>query len=264
VSHTVERPSGETATHTIGEVARLAGITVRTLHHYDEVGLLRPSGRSRSGYRSYDAADIARLQRVLGYRELDFSLEEIGALLDGEADPLEHLHRQRDLISLRIERLQRMLATLDRTMEAQTMGFRLTPAEMLEVFGEHDPAEHHAEAEQRWGDTEAWRESQGRISSYGKEDWLRLKADAEAIHARLATALTSGLPAGSDEAMDAAEAHRRHINDWFYECSPQMHVGLAEMYLADPRFTATYEGVAPGLAQYLHDAILANAARARA
>src|SRR5215470_4676620 len=239
----VERPTGETATHTIGEVARLAGITVRTLHHYDEVGLLRPSGRSRAGYRSYDAADIARLQRVLAYRELGFSLEEIGALLDGDADPLEHLRRQRDLISLRIERLQRVLATLDRTMEAHTMGFRLTPEEMLEVFGEHDPAEHHEEAEQRWGDTDAWRESQSRVGSYGKEDWLRVKAESEEINARLVAALTSGLPAGSDEAMDAAEAHRRHISTWFYECSPQMHVGLAGMYVADPRFTATYEAV---------------------
>jgi MerR family transcriptional regulator, thiopeptide resistance regulator len=245
----------------VGEVARAAGVTVRTLHHYDRIGLLRPSGRTPSGYRSYDRADLGRLQRILGYRELGFSLEEIARLLDGEADPMRHLRRQRDLLAGRIERLQRMLATLERTMEAHRMGINLNPEEMLEVFGDHDPTAYADEAQARWGEGEAYRESQRRTASYTKDDWKAMGAEAEAITQRLVAAMAAGLPADSTEAMDAAQAHRDHISRWFYDCSTEIHLGLAQMYLADPRFTEHYDSVAPGLAQYVHDAIVADAAR---
>jgi MerR family transcriptional regulator, thiopeptide resistance regulator len=245
----------------VGQLARAAGITVRTLHHYDEIGLLRPSVRTAAGYRRYTAGDVARLQRVLGYRELGLGLDDIAALLDGEADPVEQLRRQRRLVADRIAHLTRVLDTLDLTLEARTMGLDLTPAEMLEVFGEHDPTQYDQEAEQRWGGTDAWQQSRRRTARYGKDDWLRIKAEAAAVNARFTAALAAGEPADGEEAMAAAEEHRQHIHRWFYDLGYEMHLGLAEMYLADLRFTATYEQVAPGLAQYVHDAILANAAR---
>lgn len=246
----------------VGEVARLAGVTVRTLHHYDRIGLLRPSRRTASGYRTYDAGDLARLQRVLAYRELGFGLDDVARLLDGEAgDPVERLRSQHGLVVERIERLRQIAAALERTMEAHQMGIRLTPQELLEVFGENDPAEHAQEAEQRWGDTDSYRQSQQRTSRYAKEDWLTIKAEEERNTARLAELMGSGAPADGAEAMDAAEDARQHISRWFYDCGKDMHAGLAEMYVADPRFTANYENVATGLAQYVHDAILANAAR---
>jgi MerR family transcriptional regulator, thiopeptide resistance regulator len=256
----VDRPAGG---YPVGEVARLAGVTVRTLHHYDEIGLLRPSGRTPAGYRNYHGADLDRLQRVLGYRELGFSLDEIATLLDGPDDPIEHLRRQRGLLLQRIDQLTRVLATLDRTMEAHTVGLRLTPQEMLEVFGEHDPTRYAEEAEQRWGETDAWQQSKNRTSQYSKEDWIRIKAEGDTVNARLAAALAAGEPADGEEAMAAAEEHRQHIERWFYDLTPQFHVGLAELYVTDPRFTATYEQIAPGLAQYTHDAIVANATRSQ-
>jgi DNA-binding transcriptional MerR regulator len=250
------------STRSVGEVARLAGVTVRTLHHYDRIGLLHPAVRSAAGYRGYDQADLIRLQRILGYRELGFGLEEIARLLDDPGrDPVAQLRRQHGLVREQLERLARIAAVLERTMEAHAMGIKLTAEEMLEVFGDHDPAEHADEVRERWGETDAYRQSQRRTSSYGKDDWLRLKAEQEAIEARLAAALTAGLPATSEEAMDAAQAHRAQISRNFYDCSSQLHVGLAEMYIADPRFTAHYEQRTPGLAQYVHDAIRANAAR---
>ena len=176
---------------------------------------------------------------------------------------MAQLRRQHGLVVERMERLARIAAVLERTMEAHKMGIKLSAQEMLEVFGEHDPTEHANEARERWGDTDAYRQSNERTSSYGKDDWLRIKAEQEAVEARLAAAMAAGLPATSSEAMDAAQAHREQIGN-FYDCSAQMHVGLAEMYLADPRFTAHYEQRAPGLAQYVHDAILANAARSPA
>ena len=249
--------------HTVGAVARMAGVTIRTLHHYDEIGLLRPGGRSQAGYRRYGEEDLERLQRILFYRELGFGLDQIKTLMtDGSADPVAHLRRQHVLLLDRIGRLQRMAAAVEKAMEARQMGINLTPEERFEVFGDVDPDEHAAEAEERWGTTDAYAESRRRVASYTKADWLRLKAEGQAVTDQLVVAMRAGLPADSPAAMDAAEAHRQQISRWFYDCPHQMHVGLGEMYIADPRFTATYEKVAPGLAQYLHDAIVANAARA--
>ena len=248
--------------HTVGSVARMAGITVRTLHHYDEIGLLTPGGRSHAGYRRYDDADLERLQRILFFRELGFALDEIKTVMtDGGADASAHLRRQHAMLLDRIERLKRMAAAVEKAMEAHTMGINLTPEERFEVFGDFDPDEHAAEVEERWGDSDPYRESSRRAASYTKADWERIKAQGAAAIEQVVDAMCAGKAADSPEAMAGAEAHRRQIDDAFYPCSYEMHVGLAEMYLADPRFTATYEKIAPGLAQYLHDAIKANAAR---
>ncbi len=248
----------------VGAVARMAGITVRTLHHYDQIGLLRPDARTSSGYRRYTDADLERLQQILFYRELGFALDQIGSLMaeaDGGATPSDHLRRQHALLLDRIARLKRMATAVEKAMEARTMGISLTPEERLEVFGDFDPDEHAGEVQERWGDTDAYRESARRTASYTKADWIRIRGEMDAITRRAADALAAGLPADSPEAMDAVEAHRQQISRDFYECSYEMHRGLAEMYISDPRFTANYEKVAPGLAQYVHDAILANAAR---
>jgi MerR family transcriptional regulator, thiopeptide resistance regulator len=247
---------------TVGELARLAGITVRTLHHYDRIGLVRPSERTSAGYRSYDGRDLDRLQQVLVYRELGFPLEEVATLLDDPgADPLAHLRRQHRLLRERLERTQAMVAAVEKEMEARQMGIQLTPEERFEVFGDVDPAQYDAEAEERWGETEAWAESRRRVSSYGKDDWLRITAEAADVERRFAEALRDGVPADSAPALDLAEEHRQHISRWFYDCPPEMHAGLGRMYVQDERFTAHYEQLAPGLAQYVSTAVQANAAR---
>jgi len=246
----------------VGEVAALAGVTVRTLHHYDRIGLLTPSQRSATGYRRYTPADLDRLHRVLVYRELGFSLEEVATLLDApEADPAAHLRRQHRLLRERIERTQAMVAAVEKEMEAQQMGISLTPEERFELFGDGFSEEYQAEAEERWGDTEAWAQSQRRTSAYTKEDWVRIKDETDDIQRRFAEAMQAGAPAESDRAMDVAEEHRQHISRWFYDCPPEMHAGLGRMYVEDERFTATYERTAPGLAQYVSTAVQANAAR---
>jgi DNA-binding transcriptional MerR regulator len=243
-------------------VARLAGVTVRTLHHYDRIGLLPPSVRSSAGYRGYDQSDLARLQRILAYRELGFALEDIARLLDDpDSDPVAQLRQQHALVLERMERLAQIAAVLERTLEAHKMGIKLTAEEMLEVFGEHDPTQYADEVQERWGDTEAYRQSARRTSTYTKDDWIRIKAEQEAVGAQLAEAMAAGLPADSAQAMAAAEAHRLLIDRYFYDLSREMHVHLGEMYLADPRFTKVYEDQAPGLAQYVHDAIVANSRR---
>ncbi len=245
----------------IGEVARLAGVSVRTLHHYDQVGLLVPSGRSDAGYRLYSPADLRRLQQILYYRELDFRLDGIAGLLDGDGGSAEeHLRRQHRLLRTRLERTRELIAAIENEMEARRMGLSLTPEEQLEVFGTAHLGEYAGEAEERWGRTAAYQESQRRAAAYTKDDWVEIKREADANLQAFADALAGGMAAESSAARELAEAHRRHITRWFYDCSLAEHRGLAQMYIADPRFRRTYEEVAPGLAQFVRDAILANAA----
>ncbi|MGP3918197.1 MerR family transcriptional regulator [Nonomuraea sp. 10N515B] len=246
----------------VGQVARLAGITVRTLHHYDEIGLLTPGERTRAGYRRYTDADLVRLQHILLYRELGFPLEEIAVILDEPpTDELTHLRRQHELLTRRAQHLQHVIAAVERAMQARTLDLPLTPEERFEIFGGFRPEDHDAEVERRWGDTAQYAESRRRVAGYTKADWLELKAEAAAIGGDLVAAFKAGLPADGEHAMDLAERHRGHITRWFYDCSHDMHRRLGDLYVDDPRFTAAYDALAPGLAGYLRQAIHANARR---
>lgn len=246
----------------VGQVAAAAGVSVRTLHHWEAVGLLVPSGRTAAGYRTYSAADLARLQQVLTYRELAFSLDDVRRLLDDpEVDALDHLRRQQSLLADRIARLQSVAALVSRAVEARSMGIELDPHELREVFGDDDPTAHAEEARERWGETDAYRQSHARTSSYSKDDWLAVTAEGEDVERRFADALAAGLPADDPSVTAIAEDHRQHISRRFYDCSREMHGSLADTYVVDERFTAHYERRAVGLAQYVHDAVKANASR---
>lgn len=247
-------------------MAELAGVTVRTLHHYDEIGLVAPSGRTDAGYRVYETADVERLSRVLTYRSLGFRLDQIATLLDDPAvDAIGHLRRQRELLVERGEHLADMVAAIDRELEAKAMGMQLSPEEQLDVFGtDKVGGEWAEEAEHRWGETDAFRESQRRTARYGKADWERLKVESDDGLRGFAEAMREGVPADSPKGHELAEAHRQFLCRWFYDCGYEMHRGLADMYVADERFTATFDVVAPGLAAYLRDAIIANADAHRA
>ena len=250
--------------HTVGQVAGFAGVTVRTLHHYEEIGLLVASERTHAGHRRYGDGDLDRLQQILFYRELGFPLDEVATLLDDpDADPQAHLRRQHDLLTARIERLRKMAAAVEHAMEARKMGINLTPEERFEVFGDKDPEQYAEEAEQRWGGTEAYAESQRRTATYTKEDWKRMQDEVADWGARYDALMAAGEEPTGEAAMSMAEEHRQHIGTWFYDCPYEMHQGLGEMYVSDERFKAFYDSTRPGLAEHLRDAINANAARRR-
>ena len=252
----------------VGQVAAYADVTVRTLHHYDDIGLLSPSGRTGAGYRRYADDDLQRLQQILTYRELGFALEEVAAILDDpDTDTADHLRRQHELLRRRIGRLEEMASAVERMLEAHQMGISLTPEERFEVFGDVDEkqwTDYADEAERRWGGTDAWTQSQQRTRSYTKDDWVRIKTEAADLNRRFVAALADGAPADGDRAMALAEEHRGQITRFYYDCSYDIHRGLGEMYVADPRFTQQYDNQAPGLAAYIRDAIAANADRAAA
>jgi MerR family transcriptional regulator, thiopeptide resistance regulator len=246
---------------TVGQVAESFDVTVRTLHHYDAEGLVVPSARTPAGYRLYTDADLARLATVVTYRRLGLPLPEVRALLDGEGTPQEHLLRQRDAVVSRLAELQQLVTAIDRALERTMEQRPATTDELKELFGDGFSEEYQAEAKDRWGETDAWQQSARRTKSYTKADFEQIKGEADAVNAAFVAAMRSGAPATSAEAMDAAEEHRAHIERWFYDLDHGFHRGLADMYVADPRFTTTYEDIEPGLAAYVHDAIHANADR---
>ncbi|MFW6202445.1 MAG: MerR family transcriptional regulator [Gemmatimonadota bacterium] len=245
---------------TVGELAERTGLTVRTLHHYDEIGLLVPSRRSASGYRLYDDADLARLQQILLFRELDFPLETIGQLLDDPSfDRRTALRSQRELLVERIRRTEAIIRAVDRTVESLEGERVMSATEMFEGF---DATRYEEEARERWGETDAYKESMRRARDYDADDWARIKAEGEQVMEEMAKLLAAGHRPDDEAAMALAERHRLHIDRWFYPCSRAMHAGLAEMYTTDARFGEYFEKRAEGLAEYVAEAIRANAARA--
>lgn len=249
--------------YTVKVVAELAGVSVRTLHHYDRIGLLRPAQVSPAGYRHYSDADLARLQQILFFRELDFSLQEIKQILDRpDYDRRDALRAQRKLLLEKQKRLQAILHSVDRTLDALEKGEEMEKDAMFEVFKDPKLKEYQEEARQRWGGTDAYAESQRRTRGYTKQDWQEIMAELEAVTTGMAAVM--GQEPGSPEVQERIGAWYELINRRFYACTPEIFRGLGEMYVADSRFTETYENVKPGLAEFMRDAMAVFADRLEA
>lgn len=247
---------------TVSQVAKLSGVSVRALHHYDEIGLLNPSARTDAGYRLYGDGDLQRLQQILFFKELGFPLEQIHKILSDKAFDLRAaLELQRQLLTEKAVRVRALISAVEKALDSIERGTTMNKQEMFEVFGDFDPSKYEEEAKRRWGESDAYKESARRAKKYGKQEWLKIKAEGAANLDAFVAALKAGKKPDSPEVRALAEEARQHISRWFYECSYELHRGLAQMYIADERFTATYEKLHPGLARYVHDAILANADR---
>ncbi|BBZ63803.1 MerR family transcriptional regulator [Mycolicibacterium monacense] len=247
---------------TVGTVAALTGVSVRTLHHYDHIGLVVPSVRTAAGYRGYTDADVERLHLVLVFRSVGLPLEEIRTLLDDpQVDVVARLERQLELLHERADRIRHTIKAVEELMNAHRDGIQLTAQEQVEIFGSVVHTEDHAaEAQQRWGDTEAWRQSRQRTARMSKRDWIEVRDEGEALLADLVAAKRDGIAPGSPEADRLAARHRASI-ERFYDCDDAMQLCLVQMYLADERFTRHYDDREPGLARYLHDVVVASIER---
>src|SRR5438132_1379631 len=196
--------------HTVGDVARIARVSVRALHHYDAIGLLVPSTRTDAGYRLYGDADLERLQQILFYRELGFPLEDIAQLLrDPKLDRKQALFVQRALLVEKRDRADAMITLVDRTLEALEKGETMSHEAMFEGF---DPEAHEAEAKEKWGDTPQYAESKRRTKRYRAEDWAAIKAEAKEIGEAYGRAMDAGASPRDPIAMDVAERARLHID----------------------------------------------------
>lgn len=244
--------------YTVGELAKLTGVTVRALHHYDEIGLVRPSQRTAAGHRLYDDRDVLRLQQVLLFRELGLPLDEIAAAIDEAPSREELLRRHREALIVKRGKLDEMLAAVELALETIEKGKPMQPEDFKQLFDGFDPSEYEAEARERWGDTDAYKESARRTKSYRKADWERLQQEAAAINQRIVERMQAGAPPTDAAVQSAVAEHRLHIDKWFYPCSKDMHKNLGAMYVADGRFTKNLDKVAPGFARFLSDAIAAS------
>jgi DNA-binding transcriptional MerR regulator len=246
---------------TVGELSRISGVTVRTLHHYDEIGLVVPSQRTSANYRLYSDEDVLRLQQVLVFRELGISLDEIAGLLDDatHANRADLLRRHRDALAEKRGKLDAMLAAVDHAIDVLEKGTQMmTSDDFKKMFDGFDPAEYEEEAQQRWGNTDAYKESNRRVKNYGKGEWEQIGKEAAAINTRFIELMREGAAPSDPRVQAVVEEHRAHISKWFYDCTKQIHRGLGEMYVADPRFTKNIDKAGAGLAKFMSDAIAAS------
>jgi DNA-binding transcriptional MerR regulator len=243
----------------VGETAARLGVTVRTLHHWDEIGLARPAARSAAGYRLYTLDDLERLRRILVYRELGLDLDSVRAVLDeAGSDVAAQLRVQRAQLAQRMEQLRDLDDDLARMIAAQEHGILLSEAEQTDTFGRGwDPA-WAAEAAERYRGTEQWQQYAERSASRTPADWTAVTSAVAALERELGDALASGTVPGDERANGLVERHREVCSAYF-PITRSMQVCLGRMYAADPRFAAHYDRVHPGLAVWLRDAIDANA-----
>ncbi len=237
----------------VSEMAKLTGVSVRTLHYYDQIGLLCPETAADSGYRWYGEADVERMQQILFYRELDFPLKDIQMILaDPRYDRQEALRRQRHLLQLKRERLDRLLELLEANLKGeQTMEFKGFDAAELE----NARRQYADEAKARWGDTAAWRESQRRTAD---GDTAGFADQAEAMNDifRRAAALRDTAP-DSPEAQALVREWQDFISSHYYDCTREILAGLGQMYTADERFQKNIDRFGAGTAVFLSAAIAA-------
>lgn len=243
-----------TDTHyTVRQLAEAAGVSARTLHYYDQIGLLCPQRNPDNGYRLYDRPAALRLQQILFLRELGLSLEEIQAVLDRpDFDLLAALEQHRQALLERQERLGRLVHTVERTIFALKGNIAMDNKDLFEGFSEEQQKEYEAEVEQRWGQTEAYQQSQQRWGSYSDEKKRHILEEGREIYLELAAAMPYG-PASPQAQAGIARWHQNLR--YFYEPTKEILLGLADGYNDDPRFAAFFERIHPELNQFMRQAV---------
>jgi DNA-binding transcriptional MerR regulator len=247
---------------TVGEAATLAKVSVRTLHHYDEIDLLKPSDRSEAGYRLYTVGDLERLQQILLFRELGFALPDIRTIvLDPEFDRADALEAQRNLLAEKARRTQAAIDAIDLQLLEMEEGIPMTKEEPSKMFGElfdgFDPAEYEDEVQERWGETDAYKQSASRTKGYKQADWEQIKTEDTANTNAFIALMDAGVPADSPKAIALAEEHRLHISKWFYDLPVEFYGNMASIWVNDPRFTKNMDKPRSGLAAYKYAAVQA-------
>ena len=232
----------------IKEFAEFTGVSVRTLHYYDEIGLLKPACVDWStGYRYYDETSLLRMQEILFYRELDFSLKSIYEILSSaNYDKEKALVEQKKLLILKKERLERLISAVDDAMKGENV---------MKVFDNSEFEKHKAEAKEKWGKTNAWKEHSEKTKGYSKENWQSAEDGLYAIFAEFATCKAEGTEAGSEPAQTLVAKLQNHITDNFYACTKQILSGLGQMYVMDERFKANIDKNGAGTADFVSRAI---------
>ncbi|MDD5923849.1 MAG: MerR family transcriptional regulator [Clostridia bacterium] len=237
----------------IREFAKLTGVSVRTLHYYDEIGLLKPSSvEKQNGYRFYDECSLTRMQEILFYRELDFPLKEIRMILSSpDYDKPNALKEQKHLLTLKKERLERLISALDGAMKGEIVNMNVFDNSEFEAKRE----EYAKEAKEKWGNTAAYKESAEKTADYSADKWNQLNSAMDERIADFADCKRKGFTPDSKEVQALMENWQDFITENYYTCTKEILAGLGEMYVADERFRRNIDRHGEGTARFMCDAI---------
>lgn len=236
----------------VKEVAKIAGISVRTLRYYDEVGLLRPYVDPVNQYRYYQKKDLKRLWEILFLKELGFSIEQIRSFVESNITKQnEFLSLQKEELIMRKRRIDQMIDSVE---QIQKKGFETN---MLNDFNLEDIKKHQKkyeeEAKSKWGNTSAYKESNRRAKSYDVKTWERIGSESNAIYQGLANLMDQ--PVDHQDVQALVKQWQDLISKYFYPCGNDMLRGLGQMYISDNRFTINIDKTKEGLANFMHLAI---------
>ena len=247
--------------YSVGQLARLSGVTVRTLHHYDAIGLLRPAHVAANGYRTYERSELLRLQEILFYRAFGLSLQEIADVLDGEADALARLRRHRGRLAAQVEEATTLLATLDRTIADLTKETMMPDTDLYTPFDAATQTAHENWLLETYGDEMATKIATSKAAIAQMPDGMAgAMKELNAMEGQLVTAFQSGARVGDRALVPIFDAHRALMALlWGDACDADAYAGLADLYLAQPDFVARYERLAPRFSQWLPKAMKAYA-----
>ena len=232
----------------IKEFAEFTGVSVRTLHYYDEIGLLPPAFvDNATGYRFYDETSLLRMQEILFYRELDFSLKSIAEILSSpHYDKNKALTEQKHLLTLKKERLERLISAIDGALKGENI---------MKAFDNSEFEKHKAEAKEKWGSTEAYKEHAERTKGYSQQKWNSLAEGMDNIMAAFAACMARGEAPDSAEAQALVKELQDHITGNYYHCTNEILAGLGQMYVADERFRSSIDKHGDGTAAFIREAI---------
>lgn len=237
--------------YTVKQLADLAGVTVRTLHHYDEIGLLKPSSVGGNGYRYYGESAMYRLQQILFYRQLQVPLDEIKRILGRpDFDVLSALESHRTALQAQVQRIEQLIRTIDLTTEHLKGKVNMSDQHLFGGFSEEEQERMAAEAEQKWG--ESVRASNARWKRYSAEEKQHIMDEGNALYGDMVTAMPEG--AASPKVQAIVKRWHEHML-YFWSPNDEQLLALANGYNDDPRFLANFEAMQPGLAAFMREAV---------
>ncbi|MYL51649.1 MerR family transcriptional regulator [Halobacillus litoralis] len=242
----------------VKEMAEMTGVSVRTLHHYDHIDLLSPSFVSEKGYRLYSEKELSRLQQILFFKEMEFSLKKIKEILDdSDFDEADALQRHREILREKKKRLERLIRSVDQTLQTLEGEDHMKSEDRFRPFDKSEIEAHQKkyekEVEERWGETDAYKQSKQKTSQYTKEDWKKIQQEGDAIDRELVKLMDRD--PSDPNVQRLVDNKRQHITDHFYECNLEIFRGLADMYVNDPRFTKNIDKWKEGYAEFLRKAM---------
>ena len=232
----------------IKEFAEFTGVSVRTLHYYDEIGLLTPAFVDKiTGYRFYDENSLIRMQEILFYRELDFSLKSIKEiLLSPNYDKEKALKEQKHLLTLKKERLERLISAIDGAVKGENI---------MKAFDNSEFEKYKTEAQEKWGQTDAYKEHEEKTKNYSKQKWNDLAEDMNCIMTEFSLCMKNDNTPDSEDAQNLVKNLQNHITENYYLCTDQILAGLGQMYVGDERFKKNIDKHADGTAEFVCEAI---------